>query len=91
MLGFAFAIHILMTAIVVVTILWVMDGRASTSVERAQADSRRRETRTPTRTKPVAIAQRRDCTTKTVGKWRQGGRVRASRQPWPADLALQPL
>lgn len=54
MLGFAFAIHIVMTTIVVVTIVAVMDGRAGTSAERAQADGGRRDTRTPARAKPVA-------------------------------------
>jgi membrane protein implicated in regulation of membrane protease activity len=53
MLGFAFAIHVLMTSVVVMTIVWVMDGRTGTSTARARADARRGEDCMPTRAKPA--------------------------------------
>lgn len=52
-LGAAFAIHVIMTTVVVATILYVMDGRASANADRAPAESRRVETRPPIRTKPA--------------------------------------
>lgn len=52
-LGLAFAMHVLMTTVVVVTIVSVMNGRASAEVDRVPVESRRGETRLPTPTKPV--------------------------------------
>ena len=54
MLGVAFAIHVLMTTLVVVTIARVMDGRATTAIERQPAADHRRESRPPAPTKPIA-------------------------------------
>lgn len=55
-LGVAFAIHVLMTTVVVATIVSVMNGRASADADRVPVDSRRRETRPPTAIKPVTAA-----------------------------------
>ncbi len=52
-LGVAFAIHVLMTTVVVATIVSVMNGRASADADRVPVDSRRHQTRPPTPTKPV--------------------------------------
>ncbi|HET6869257.1 MAG TPA: hypothetical protein VFH80_25330 [Solirubrobacteraceae bacterium] len=54
MLGGAFAIHVLMTTLVVVTIARVMDGRASTTAGRRPAADHRRESRPPAPTEPLA-------------------------------------
>ena len=52
-LGVAFAIHVLMTTVVMATIVSVMNGRASADADRVPVDSRRRETRPPTPIEPV--------------------------------------
>jgi len=51
--GFAFAIHVLMTAVVMATIVSVMNGRASAETDRVPVESRRHETRPSTPIKPV--------------------------------------
>ncbi len=53
-LGVAFAIHVLMTTVVVATIVSVMNGRGGT--DGARVESRRRETRPPTPRKAVTAA-----------------------------------
>jgi hypothetical protein len=56
MLGFGFAIHVAMTAMVVLTILHVMAGRARAISDRdrpSPAPDRRLEARPQTHTKPV--------------------------------------
>lgn len=50
-LGVAFAIHVIMTTVVVATIVFVMNGRAGT--DGAPVESRRREARPPTPRKAV--------------------------------------
>jgi membrane protein implicated in regulation of membrane protease activity len=52
-LGVAFAIHVLMTTVVVAAIVSVMNGRASAATGRVPAESRRDETRPPTAIRPV--------------------------------------
>lgn len=52
-LGAAFAIHVIMTTVVVATIVSVMNGPASADPSRVPVESRRRETRPPTPTKAV--------------------------------------
>lgn len=54
-LGVAFAVHLVMTGTVLITIVSVMDGRASASAHRPPAQSRPGETRRPAPTK-VATA-----------------------------------
>ncbi len=53
MLGLAFAIHVLMTTLVVVTIVLVMADRTSATSDRQLAD-RRRNSRPPAPTNPLA-------------------------------------
>lgn len=55
-LGVAFAIHVLMTTVVVATIISVMNGRTSTDGTRAPLNNRPRETRPPTPIEPVTAA-----------------------------------
>ena len=54
MLAVAFAIHVLMTTLVVATIAFVMDGPTSAATERQPAADRRGESRSPAASKPLA-------------------------------------
>jgi uncharacterized membrane protein len=56
-LGFGFAVHVIMTAVVLLTIAHVMAGRERVRAERdrpAPTPDRRREARPQTRARPVA-------------------------------------
>lgn len=52
-LGVAFAIHVLMTIVVMATIVSVMNGRANAESDRAPADGRRQDARPPMPIRPL--------------------------------------
>jgi membrane protein implicated in regulation of membrane protease activity len=52
-LGVAFAIHVLMTTVVMATIVSVMNGRASTETDRAPVEGRRQDARPSMPIRPV--------------------------------------
>jgi membrane protein implicated in regulation of membrane protease activity len=51
--GMAFAIHVLMTTVVVATLVSVLNGRAGADVDLIPVERRRREIRPPTPIKPM--------------------------------------